>query len=94
MPCLKKNDENDVTKSTEELSDLLALLPEDHHDLVLHTKHNFRKSFMRQRDEILRDRLKADVKEFHDAKKAPYGGGQNGEHFFEFLSSQDDNGIS
>ena len=83
-----------ATESTEELPDLLALLPEDHHDLLQHTKHNFRKSFMHQRDEILKGRLKADVKKLHDAKKAPYGGGQNGDHFYEFLSSQVDNGIS
>ena len=57
-----------ASQSVEKSSDLLALLPADLHDLLQYTKHNFRKSFMHKRDEILRDCLKANVKELHDAK--------------------------
>ena len=73
---------------------LTELTPADTGKLLSFTVQDFRKKFMRARDEILHKKLQKDVSSRHKQGLFPYGDPLNGDNFLAFFESQAKNGLA
>ena len=54
-------------------SSLTELIPTDHHQLLLFTRHQLREKLIHAHDQIVQRKLKEKVQDFHNNGVSPYG---------------------